>query len=284
MPFTNPFSGRYSEGTSRNLTAYRVFSLLSFLLAIITTIAYTNSAPHDGKWPRRTIFGQSDAHITPFTENYIFVSIYWIVLYVLQVVYIAHLFGSDEVAQIQATSIGSHFILFNLLQFAWVMLWCRSHFFWSEVVQVINFLQLTMIYLCNPTTPRLIHASVLAMPLTYTFFMVFWNGAVMVHCHSLPCRILANVAIWGILVYALFFLLAFKDYHVGFATAFLTAGLGVGQFFTKVIALQWIFAFTIMAVVFFVTLVVAIPGIIIATTRASATGDSRERAPLLEDA
>jgi hypothetical protein len=32
----------------------------------------------------------------------------------------------------------------------------------------------------------------------------------MVNAHSLPARIAANVAIWGILVYGLFFLVTFK--------------------------------------------------------------------------
>lgn len=65
----------------------------------------------------------------------------------------------------------------------------------------------------------------------------------MVHCHdALVCRVLANVAIWGIVPFAGTFLFAYNDWTVGLATAFLTAGLGVGQFFIKTFALQWIFA------------------------------------------
>jgi Fungal protein of unknown function (DUF1774) len=189
---------------------------------------------------------------------------------------------------------------FNLLQFGWIMLWVRSHYIWSEIFAIVNFLQLVALYLRNSTTPRyadfsillqdqpltccrLVHLPVAAMPLTWTFFLVFWNGALMMHCHDLVCRILANVAIWGILVFAGFFLVFFKDYHVGFATAFLAAGLGVGQFFAKVIALQWIFAFTIMAIVFLFTLAVAVPGIFGADTGVEARGGDRERAPLLQD-
>jgi len=93
---------------------------------------------------------------------------------------------------------------------------------------IINFLQLVAVYFRNPTAPRLIHLPVAAMPLTFSFFMILWNGSVMVHCHGLVCRVLANVAVWGIAAFAGFFLLAFKDYYVGFATAFLAAGLGVG--------------------------------------------------------
>lgn len=101
----------------------------------------------------------------------------------------------------------------------------------------------------------------------------------MVHCHGLICRVLANVAIWGILVYAGFFLAVFKDWHIGFATAFLSAGLGVGQFFTKTIALQWPFAFAIMTIVFLATCTVAVPEVF----GASEARGGGERAPLLQE-
>jgi len=121
------------------------------------------------------------------------------------------------------------------------------------------------------------------MPLTFTFFMILWDGAVMINCHGAACRILANVAIWSIPLFAGFFLVAFKDYYVGFATAFLAAGLGVGQFFTKVVALQWPFAFAVMAIVFIFSLVVAIPGILGRETGTEAGGRGGERAPLLRE-
>lgn len=100
----------------------------------------------------------------------------------------------------------------------------------------------------------------------------------MVRCHdAIVCRVLANVAVWGIIPFAGTFLFAYGDWTVGLATAFLTAGLGVGQFFIKAFALQWIFAFTIMSVVFLSTLAIITP-----LGSRSATG---ERAPLLtEDA
>lgn len=46
---------------------------------------------------------------------------------------------------------------------------------------------------------------------------------------------------------------------MGFALSVLSASLGVSQFLRQVVALQWIFAFTIMAVLFVLTVVVAIP-------------------------
>jgi Fungal protein of unknown function (DUF1774) len=74
---------------------------------------------------------------------------------------------------------------------------------------------------------------------------------------------------------------------MGFALSILTAALGVAQFLRQVFALQWIFAFTIMATLFVCTLVIALPGIFgkdISLRRdTTAVADDRERAPLLND-
>lgn len=98
-----------------------------------------------------------------------------------------------------------------------------------------------------------------------------------VHCHNaIVCRVLANVAVWGIVPFAGTFLFGYGDWTVGLATAYLTAGLGVGQFFMKVFALQWIFGFTIMTMVFLATLTLMYPG--------AGRRGTGERAPLLEEA
>jgi hypothetical protein len=113
------------------------------------------------------------------------------------------------------------------------------------------------------------------------------TGAAMINSRDLPARILANVAIWGILVYGLFFLIIYKDYTMGFALTILTAALGAHQFHVKSIAFQWIFAFVIMALLFISTLAVAIPSAFGKewdyTRHGPNTGEDRERAPLLED-
>ncbi len=51
---------------------------------------------------------------------------------------------------------------------------------------------------------------VVSGPLAWTFLALYWNGAIAVNAHSLPARILANVAIWGVLVYGWFFLIVYK--------------------------------------------------------------------------
>ena len=45
----------------------------------------------------------------------------------------------------------------------------------------------------------------------------------MVGAQSLAARIVANVAIWSILLYGIFFMGAFKDYPIGFELAILSA-------------------------------------------------------------
>jgi hypothetical protein len=59
------------------------------------------------------------------------------------------------------------------------------------------------------------------------------DGAVMVNSTDLPARILANIAIWGILVYGIFFLAVYRDYTIGFALSILTAGKTSLEFATK---------------------------------------------------
>jgi len=116
---------------------------------------------------------------------------------------------------------------------------------------------------------------------------LYWDGAIAVNAHTLPARIFANVSIWGILVYGLFFLIVYKDYTMGFNLSILTASLGVGQFLRQTIAFQWIFAFVIMGVLFLFTLLVAVPGIfgkdIGVRGHQSVVPADQERAPLLDD-
>lgn len=273
MAFPNPFA-HDTEGTRRNITVYKVLSIVSWLLQFAVTLYYVFDGPGHGALTHHPVSG---VYITPFTISPVFVAIYWIVLWVYQAVYVWHLFRSDEVVVNSAAAVGSHFILYNFLHFAWVILWTHGFNIIAEIVVVINFLQLTAVYFRHPTAPRMIHIAVSALPITFTYFLLFWNGAAIFHCYSLACRIIANIAIWGIAAFAGFFLLAFKDYYVGFATAFLAAGLGVEQFYFKVIALQWPFAFAIMAITFFASLAVAAPAI----TGRTAGGSSGERSPLL---
>jgi hypothetical protein len=184
-----------------------------------------------------------------------------------------------------AASVGSHFIFNNLLQFAFVMLFVRSHFIWAEIILIINFFNLSSLYFRHPTLPTFIHIPVISGPLAWNFIALYWNGAIAFNAEGLVARILANLAIWGILAYGLFFLFVFRDYTMGFALSVLTASIGVGQFLRQVIAFQWIFAFSIMATLFILTLLVAIPGVFgrDIVFRREVIVVPWERAPLLQE-
>jgi hypothetical protein len=133
-----------------------------------------------------------------------------IVLFILQIGYIWHLFSNNNDYVQAAASVGSHFIFNNLLQFGFVMLFVRSYFWWAELILVVNFFNLSALYFRHNTHPRFIHLPAVSGPLAWTFVALYWNGAIAVNAHTLPARIVANIAIWGILVYGIFFLVAYK--------------------------------------------------------------------------
>jgi len=289
MANPNPFARRESHPVQAIWT-YKVLTVLTWLLTVIVSLYYTFGIPQDGKHKHNnTIWGHNSLHgRSPFALNALITSLYWLALFLLQIGYIWHLFSNNNDYVQAAAGVGSHFIFNNLLQFAFVMLFVRGYFIWAEVILVVNFFNLSALYFRHNTHPRFIHIPATSGPLAWTFVALYWNGAIAVNSHHLAARIVANVAIWGILVYGGFFLIAYKDYTMGFALSILTASLGVGQFLAKTFALQWIFAFVIMGVLFLSTLAIAVPGIFgkeISFRREGAVvPPDQERAPLLDDA
>jgi len=280
----NPFSS-HDEYSRQSIITYKIATAITWLLAVITSIYYTLEKPHEGIYHRRTIWGQNSYHKTPFTMNAIITSIYWIILFLLQIGYCWHLYASNSVYVTAAATVGSHFIASNLLLFGFIHLWVRSHFWLAELLLIINFFNLSSAYFHHSATPRFIHIPVVSGPLAWNFVALYWCGAVMVHAHSLPARIVANIFIWGILAYGVFFLAAFKDYTMGFELSVLAAAIGVSQFLEHIIAFQWIFAFIIMAILFILSLAVGIPGLLGRDPfkRGEIVSEDRERAPLLAD-
>ncbi|KAK3190539.1 hypothetical protein K4F52_003560 [Lecanicillium sp. MT-2017a] len=284
----NPFSKRESHSAG-HLTTYKILTTITWLLAVVTSVYYTIHAPHDGFTIRKRIWDQNYLYPSAFTMNHIIASIFWIFLFVLQFGYILHLFSKNTDISHAAASVGSHFILNNLFHFAFVMLFVRSHFAWAELITILNFINLSSLYFRHNTYPRFIHTSVVSGPLAWTFVAIFWNGAIMVpHQHSLVARIFGNIFIWSLLGYGLFFLGVYNDYTMGLSLSVLAAAIGVAQFTRQIVALQWIFAFVIMGLLFLGTLGVAVPvwtGRDIRWRRrdeAAAPADA-ERAPLLNE-
>lgn len=278
----NPFAKRDSH-TKTTVVTYKILTTVTWLLSIIVSVYYTFHQPHDGVWARRKIWKQNDAFHTAFRMNHIIASIYWIVLFILQGGYIAHLFSTNVERLNSACSVGSHFILNNLFHFAFVMLFVRSYFGWAELFIILNFINLSSLYFRHPGYARFIHWPVVSGPLAWTFVAIYWNGAIMVpNSESLVARIFGNIFIWSILAYGLFFVIVYKDYTMGFNLSVLSAAIGVAQFFRQVIAFQWIFAFIIMAILFIATVVVAVPAATGGNSKfARARESDTERAPLL---
>ncbi|KAI9896990.1 hypothetical protein N3K66_008012 [Trichothecium roseum] len=279
----NPFSKRESH-TATAMTAYKVLTLLTWALSVIVSVYYTVHAPHDGFTIRKRIWDQNYLYPTAFTMNSVIASIYWIVLFVLQAGYIGHLFSKTPETTHAAASVGSHFILNNLFHFAFVMLFVRSHFAWAEVIIILNFFNLASLYFRHNTYPRFIHTPVVSAPLAWTFVAIYWNGAIMVpHPDNLVARIFGNIFIWSLLVFGGFYIVVYNDYTIGFSLSVLAAAIGVAQFFDKVIALQWIFAFVIMALLFVATVTIAVPASAGRDITWKRRSDDAERAPLLNE-
>jgi hypothetical protein len=216
-------------------------------------------------------------------------SLYFLVLFLVQLAYIGHLFSPDETKVNHASSVGSHFIANNLLHFAFVMLFVRSFFGWAELILIVNFINLSACYFRHNTYARFIHWPAVSAPLAWTFVAIYWNGALMVHHPTnLVARIFGNIFIWSILAYGMLYIYLYKDYTMGFSLSVLSAAIGVGQFFNKIIALQWIFAFTIMACLFVATIAVAVPAwagreIKFRGSEPAVDAERAERAPLLAE-
>jgi hypothetical protein len=280
MSRLNPF-GRRESHSSEQVITYKVLTVVTWLLSIVTTLYYSFDDTRDGYHIRRRIWDQNELyHNTAFYMNNIIASVYWILLFAFQLSYLIQLFVGGIETVNAACNVGSHFILNNLLHFGWVMLFVRSHFHWSEVMLVLNFFNLTSLYFRHNTYNRFIHVPTVSGPLAWTFVAIYWNGAMMVpHPTSVVARIFGNIFIWSILAYGVFFLVFYKDYTMSFNLSILSAAIGVGQFFRQVVAFQWIFAFTIMAVLF----VGSVPAMMAAFSRRGGVLADQERAPLLAD-
>jgi len=264
----------------------RVAYVASWLAMVGSAVLYSFKSPTHGN--PNTIWDQNSAHHTPFSLNSIITTIYADIGFVLQLMFIYLHFTSNRSLSSPTFRISPYLALSNLFFFAQIMLWVHGLFWPALLIAVLNFLLLLFTYLTTPfassALPLPAHAGALTMPLVMAFVSVYWVGAVAVDAHSLAARIVANVFIWGWAAFAGFFLLAFRDWTVGLSVSVLTASLGVAQFLTHVVALQWIFAFSIMGLVFLASVGVIVKnpqGPAGHTAPAIAPTDDREREPLL---
>ncbi|KAJ5935594.1 hypothetical protein N7466_005141 [Penicillium verhagenii] len=281
----NPFARREAHNVHA-LNTYRVLVPLTWALVVIVGLYYSLNSPDDTKGSKK-IWKQIKNHPTPFTQNKTVTEIYWVLLLLSQLSYVWHLFHKEATIVASAANVATHFILNNLFTLSWILLWTRNHFWGAEVILIAHFINQTVAYWRHPGLPDFVHLPAIAGPYAWTLFALFWNGAVAVHSHNLPGRIVANIFIWVILILGLSKITLRQDHVLGYCLSFLSLSLAVQQFSIKIIALQWIFAFVVFAV-FLVT------SLYISTTKytgrdslfrrvAHPESSDRERQPLLNE-
>ncbi|PSS05290.1 hypothetical protein BD289DRAFT_419927 [Coniella lustricola] len=281
----NPFSKRESYSQSTIVT-YKILTALTWALSVIVSVYYSLSkAESQHGLKGRTIPGQNYRHPTHFTLYNPLLYTYFIILFISQIGYIFHLFASDVRKVNAACACGSHFIFNNLLHFAFVMLFVRSYFVPAEIILIVNFFNLSSLAFRHAAHPRFIHVPVVSGPLAWTFVALYWNGAIMIPHITVVAAVVANIFVWSILAYGLFFLVAYKDYTMGFWLSLLSAALAVSQVRHHV-HLQGIFAFIIMGNLFGLSAVFATANLLsreLSWERKKDDATDAERAPLLAD-
>ncbi|KAK2773556.1 hypothetical protein FQN52_004535 [Onygenales sp. PD_12] len=282
----NPFAKRESYGNNA-ITAYRVLTPVSWLLVVVFGIYYSVHRPDDVS-NGATVWEQTKLNPTPFSQSTIVTGIFWIVLLLSQLGYIANLFSSDAVKVTAAASVGSYFILNNLFVLAFILLWVRNHFWGAEIIDIANLISQGAVYWRHPDLPQSVHLPAVAGPYAWTLSTLLWNGAVAVGGDNLAKRIVANVFIWVWFVFGQSHIARRNDYAYGYSLSLLTLSLALKQFSLKIISLQWIFAFVIFGV-FFVTSVSSTVAkhrnrdFFHRTLAQPAEAADRERQPLLSD-
>lgn len=265
--------------TPSSLLSKKFSAVLFFALATYANIKYglaTAHSDHDGPdW----------IHTNAFSASGIFLFIFWILTFGFQLLYLSQLFSNEAAAT--SGGISYHFSVFNLLHFVWAWFFARGNLVLALVVTILNFFNVLALYVSHKTyTLRpasnfvFIHIPVTAFPLAWTFYNIFWTGAAAFHATGLFARIVANVLIWDFLIVPVLFLFFYRDWAFAFAVHLLTWGIGVHQLFYKVIALQWIFAFTAAGLTFVLTVLTAF-GFIFKQSAVERVDADSERAPLI---
>ncbi|CAK9436176.1 uncharacterized protein LODBEIA_P07340 [Lodderomyces beijingensis] len=221
------------------LNTYKFVSIITLILSAYGSLRYTGVP-------------EGDLQHTPYSATNVLLFIYWGVLYLWQILYVVQIFFPDEYRLSIISLVGWHFPIFNVLTYVWGEFFSSGHYFWSEIAIILNFFNILALYFAHKTFALrpvqnwlLIHVPLVAMPLSWLLYAIFWNGAVWLHIHKTWGRILANVFIWDFLLVPGVFLILFNDWAIGLSSSYLMFAVAIGQLYTKVFALQWIFAFTI---------------------------------------
>ncbi|KAF6008784.1 hypothetical protein HII13_000231 [Brettanomyces bruxellensis] len=268
-----------SQTEGRQYTAAKSTVVISYVLSVIGVFYYF-ALGHFGK-----------SYFTPFTASQIIIVLYCIVTLLLQLLFIVQSFFNTNVSSSNQANIlavvGPHFSINNILNFFWCYFFIRRNFLVAEIILLVNLINLLSLYFTHKTVSiksasdwLVVHFPTCGLPLSWTLYAIFWNGACLFHSHyeSLLPRLIANVLIWEFLVTPLALLILYKDWSVSLSTSFLMLGLGLKQFFNKAIALQWIFAFVISGIDFLASILCIVRS---SLANRNTQTNSDEEAPLL---
>lgn len=263
--------------------ADRTVAIIVWILAIYFEIRYA--------WGRHSkIDNHHSFHVgnTAFTANVFFVGAYWLLTYLMQLLFLVQFYKPESTFVGEDADLGYHFTVFNALQILWSWFFARGHWILAEITLIVNFFNLMIAYISHKSYSIrplsryfFVHVPAVALPLAWIVYAIFWNGAIAFHAHGLFARIFANILVWDFLLVPGLLLVFYRDWASGLAFSYLTLALAVGQLFTKVIALQWIFAFIIAALVFVGSLYTAtVP---VSRTEVVVDTERGETAPLLNE-
>lgn len=247
----DPDTSPTTMATSDDIYRYKIVSIGSLLLSVygnVQLLAQYGKISHE-------------ISVTPFLNFLVFLIIYWVFYYIMEIVYIqSNLNLNIDNTDTNIINITKSLISFNLINLVWCLLFQSRYYLLSEIVVIIELFVILNNYLLNklysfkPVKNYLIiNLTVGSLPLSWIFFQLFWNGSLMIRVNNLATRVLANVFIWDYLIIGVAFLFLFNDYTVGISLSYLILGIALNQLFVKLIALQWIFAFIISGLLFFLS-------------------------------
>ncbi|KAL1953119.1 hypothetical protein VTO42DRAFT_3578 [Malbranchea cinnamomea] len=244
----NPFARQESHGP-KTLAAYRTLAPLSWLAVVVFGIYYSFHSPNDVSHGS-TVGKQADANPTLFSQNTIITLIYWVVLLISQLGYIAQLWSSNAEKLQTAANVAPYYILNNLFVLAFILLWVRSYFWGAEIIDIANLLSQGTLYWKYPGLPASVHWPAIAGPYAWTISALFWNGAIAIGGESTSTaqRLLANIFIWVYFLIGQGHIVHRSDHHFGYSISFLSLSLALEQLSIKIVSLQWIFAFVIFGI------------------------------------
>jgi hypothetical protein len=75
------------------------------------------------------------------------------------------------------TAISLHFAASNFLHVLFLVLFVRSAFGWAELLLLLNFINLSILYFLHHDYSGVTHGPIICGPLAWTFIALYWNGA-----------------------------------------------------------------------------------------------------------